>query len=130
MESIDIIKHTFAALSPFMDERMRRLWAAAEATALGRGGVTAGAAATGISRTTIARGMHEQQRTAQGEEPAPRLRHPGSGRKSGVVHAGPVLRDLEALVDPGTRGDPQSPLRWTCKSTRRLAGERTAMGHT
>jgi hypothetical protein len=130
MESIDIIKHKFAALSPFMDERMRRLWAAAEATALGRGGVTAVAAATGISRTTIARGVHEQQRNARGEAPSPRLRHPGGGRKSVVVHDATVLRDLEALVDPVTRGDPQSPLRWTCKSTRRLAGELTAMGHT
>jgi transposase len=130
METTDIIKHKFAALSPFMNERMRRLWAAAEATALGRGGVTAVAAATGISRTTIARGVHEQQRGALGEAPSPRLRRPGGGRKSAVAHDAALLHDLEALVDPVTRGDPQSPLRWTCKSTRRLAAELQAMGHT
>jgi transposase len=130
MESIEIIKHKFAALSPLMDERMRRLWAAAEATALGRGGVTAVAAATGISRTTIARGVHEQQRGAGSEEPSPRLRRPGGGRKSTVTHDAALMHDLEALVDPVTRGDPQSPLRWTCKSTRRLAAELQAMGHT
>jgi hypothetical protein len=129
MESIEIIKHKFAALNPFMDERMRRLWAAAEATALGRGGVTAVAAAPGISRTTIARGVHEQQRNGYGEEPSPRLRQPGGGRQSVVVHDAALLRDLEALVDPVTRGDPHSPLRWTCKSTR-LAAELQAMGHT
>src|SRR5437660_1642030 len=117
MESIDIIKRKFAALSPFMDERMRRLWAAAEATGLGRGGVTAVAAATGISRTTIARGVHEQEMGMLDEEPSPRLRRPGGGRKSAVAHDAALLRDLEALVDPVTRGDPQSPLRWTCKST-------------
>lgn len=129
MKSVDILKHKFAALSPFMDERMRRLWAATEATALGRGGVTAVAAATGISRTTIARGMHEQQSSALGEEPSPRLRRPGGGRKSVVAQDAAVLHDLEALVDPVTRGDPQSPLRWTCKSTRRLAAELQEMGH-
>ncbi len=130
MESIELIRHKFAALRPFMDERMRRLWAAAEAIALGRGGVTAVAAATGISRTTIARGVHEQQRSGRGEEPSPRLRRPGGGRKAIVAHDAALLHDLETLVDPVTRGDPQSPLRWTCKSTRRLAAELQALGHT
>lgn len=130
MESIELIRHKFAALRPFMDERMRRLWAAAEAIALGWGGVTAVAAATGISRTTIARGVHEQQSSGRGEEPSPRLRRPGGGRKAIIAHDAALLHDLEALVDPVTRGDPQSPLRWTCKSTRRLAAELQAMGHT
>lgn len=130
MESIELIRYKFTALRPFMDERMRRLWAAAEAIALGRGGVTAVAAATGISRTTIARGVHEQQSSGYGEEPSPRLRRPGGGRKAIVAHDTALLHDLEALVDPVTRGDPQSPLRWTCKSTRRLAAELQAMGHT
>lgn len=130
MESIELLRHKFAALGPFMDERMRRLWAAAEARALGRGGVTAVAAATGISRTTIARGMHEQQSRVQGEEPSPRLRRPGGGRKTTRAHDAALLHALEALVDPVTRGDPQSPLRWTCKSTRRLAAALQAMGHT
>jgi hypothetical protein len=104
MESVDILKHKFEARSPFMDERMRRLWAAAEATALGRGGVTAVSAATGIARTTIARGVREQQGGTPDEGPSPRLRRPGGGRKPVVSQEATVLRDLESLVDPVTRG--------------------------
>ena len=130
MQNVDLIKQKFETLCPFMDERMRRLWAAAEARALGRGGITAVAAATGLSRTTITQGM----RTPQGH-PVPegfpgRMRRSGGGRKAMTERDTTLLRDVEALVDPLTRGDPQSPLRWTCKSTRRLAMELQAMGHT
>lgn len=131
MHDVDMIRQKFEVLKPLMNERMRRLWAAAEATALGRGGVSAVAAATGLSRRTITAGMGEHQRQAatEGGAAARGIRRPGGGRK-GVTHIDPtLLRDLESLVDPVTRGDPQSPLRWTCKSTRNLAAALTARGH-
>lgn len=131
MHHVDLIRQKFEALEPLMNERMRRWWAAAEAAALGSGGITAVAAATGISRLTITAGMAEQQRQAAGEADAPTrgMRRPGGGRKP-VTQTNPtLLRDLESLVDPVTRGDPQSPLRWTCKSTRKLAAARHALGH-
>lgn len=130
MHNIDLIKQKFETLWPLMDERLRRLWAAVEAQALGRGGVTAVSVATGISRTTIARGMREQQGLVAQARPGRRIRRAGGGRKAVTERDATLLRDVESLVDPVTRGDPQSPLRWTCKSTRRLATELTAMGHT
>jgi hypothetical protein len=129
MQNIDLIKQKFDTLSPFMDERMRRLWAATEAHALGRGGIPAVSVATGISRTTIARGLYDQQTMSLGEAPSQRMRRAGGGRKAVVVQDTALLRALESLVDPVTRGAPQSPLRWTCKSTRRLATALQAMGH-
>src|SRR5918993_5530399 len=108
------IKQKYKALSPFMDERLRRVWAATEAQALGWGGVTAVSAVTGISRTTITAGLAETKRRERGqaESPSVRRRRTGGGRKS-LRQTDPTLqRDLEALVDPVTRGDPQSPLRW------------------
>jgi hypothetical protein len=131
MHNVDLIRQKFEALKPLMHERMRRWWAAAEAAALGSGGITAVAAATGISRLTITAGMAEHQRQAAGEADAPTRgsRRPGGGRKP-VTQTNPtLLRDLESLVDPVTRGDPQSPLRWTCKSTRKLAAALHALGH-
>jgi hypothetical protein len=113
-----------------MDERGRRQWAAAEARELGRGGVTAVSRATGLSRTTITAGLKEldlpsQQRAAEAE----RVRRPGGGRKP-LVETDPELRPLlEALIEPATRGDPESPLRWTCKSIRRLADELARQRH-
>ena len=130
MQNVDPIKHKFETLCPFMDERMRRLWAAAEAQALGRGGITAVAAATGLSRTTITQGMHEQQGSTEAEHSPAQIRRPGGGRKAVTERDTTLLRDVETLVDPLTRGDPQSPLRWTCKSTRRLATELQVLGHT
>lgn len=129
---IAILKQKYDALSPYMDERIRRLWAATEAQALGWGGITAVSAATGLSRTTITGGLvgtikHRAQSEAQAS--AIRLRRPGGGRKK-LPHTDLTLqRDLELLVDPATRGDPQSPLRWTCKSTAKLAAELQARGH-
>lgn len=131
MHNVDIIRQTFAALMPFMNEQMRRLWAAAEAPALGRGGIAAVAEAPGRSRGTMAAGMAEQRRPATGEAAPPSRgrRRPGGGR-TGVTHtARTLLRDLDSLVDPVTRGEPQAPLRWTCQRTRNLAAALKALGH-
>ena len=124
MHDVNIIRQKFDALKPFMSERMRRLWAAAEAMALGRGGVAAVATATGLARRTITAGMAEQRQHTMGTAAALSRgsRRPGGGRKPVTHIDATLLRDLESLVDPVTRGDPQSPLRWTCKSTRKLAG--------
>jgi hypothetical protein len=129
MESVDIIQHKVEARTPCMDARMRRRWAAAEATALGRGGVTAGSAATGMARTTIARGVREPQGGTPEEGPSPRLRRPGGGRQPVVRPEATVRRALAALGDPVTRGDPPAPWRWTGQRTRRVAVALRAMRH-
>src|SRR5205823_10839031 len=125
---VEGIRRKFELIRPVMNERVRRQWAASETLSLGRGGVTAVAEATGLSRTTIAAGVRELEGDAQpppaadGADPG-RVRAPGGGRHP-VTAADPALvEDLEDLVSPATRGDPQSPLRWTSKSTRRLAEE-------
>jgi hypothetical protein len=120
-----------------MDERMRRQWAAAEALSLKRGGVTVVANATGLSRATIGQGMRElPERTNLGIEDEAcisglptRVRHPGGGRHPMKVDDPTLVRDLEALIEPTTRGDPQSPLRWTCRSTRNSAEALSRQGH-
>jgi transposase len=129
--TIERIRRKFEVLGPVMDERMRRHWAAAEADELGWGGVSAVATATGLSRTTITAGLHElRHRAAQPDAPvSPRTRRPGGGPKRLTERDPGLLPALEALVDPLTRGDPDSPLRWTCKSTRLLAEELTRQGH-
>ena len=110
---------------------MRRHWAAAEAAELGWGGVSAVAAATGLSRTTITTGLCELRHRAEHPDAptSPRIRRPGGGPKRLTETDPGLLPALEALVDPVTRGDPESALRWTCKSTRRLAAELTRRGH-
>jgi transposase len=116
----------YAALRPHLDERQRRLLLGAEASELGRGGITAVAAATGVHPDTVARGVRELA-----GEPAPqlRVRKPGGGRKK-LAETDPQLAvRLAELVDPVTRGDPMSLLVWTTKSTRNLAGALTKMGH-
>jgi hypothetical protein len=124
------IQSKYRSLEPEMDERLRRQWAAAEARDLGWGGVTAVAQATGMSRTTITAGLRElalpeEERARE----APRIRRAGGGRKS-VTQIDPgLLMALEALIEPTTRGDPESPLCWTCKSTRKLADELTRQQH-
>ena len=119
------IRQKFAALSPVLDERARRHWAAAEALECGWGGISLVAAATGMARDTIRSGLREvRERLAHPELPwSPCLRQPGGGRKPLTQTDPDLWPALESLVDPLTRGDPQSPLRWTCKSTRRLAQE-------
>ena len=137
------VQAKYAALRPFLDERRRRLWAAGEALALGRGGVQLVAAATGLARSTLGDGLRELRAALPAGGPAgldapvvadwlPRVdrqRRPGGGRKPLTQHDPELLDALEALVEPTTRGDPQSPLRWTTKSTRTLAGELTRQGH-
>lgn len=126
---IERIRRKFLALTPLLDERSRRQWAAAEASELAWGGVTTVAAATGLSRTTIASGLRELREQSGDVVPTQRIRRLGGGRKF-LEDIDPGLWDaLDALIDPLTRGDPESPLRWTCKSTRRLAQELCRQGH-
>ena len=110
-----------------LDERSRRLWAAAEAQALGYGGASLVVRAIGISRSTIVRGIRETQGGPSAEEG--RVRRAGGGRKRATAIDPSLSAALEQLVDPVSRGDPESPLRWTCKSTRLLAKELVAEGH-
>jgi hypothetical protein len=129
--AIQLIETKYRSLLPLMDERMRRQWAASEAGAYGWGGVAAVACATGLSPTTIRKGQAELACRALplGGRMAGRVRRPGAGRKPKTEEDPELVQALEKLVDPLTRGDPQSPLRWTCKSTRTLARELTAQGH-
>ena len=116
-----------------LDERQRRMFVAAEAKVLGRGGVSAVAKATGVSRETVRAGLAELDAARSSEGGAGVLagvRRAGGGRKRAVEKDATLLRDLESLVDPVTRGDPESPLRWTCKSLRTLAAELRNRGHT
>src|SRR5436190_21200677 len=117
-----------ADLLPRLDERDRRVAMATEAKSWGRGGISAVHRATGASRTTIRRGMDE---LAEDEptRPGRRVRAPGDGRKQAEVTDPELLDCLDSLIEPGTRGDPESPLRWTTKSTRRLARELTGQGY-
>ncbi|MFF8036261.1 ISAzo13 family transposase [Streptomyces sp. NPDC016626] len=116
----------FAVLFPHLDERQRRLLMGAEARILGHGGIRAVAQAAAVSETTVRKGVDELE---AGAEPLGRVRRPGGGRKR-TAEVDPGLRPaLLALVEPDMRGDPMSPLRWTTKSTRRLADQLTGQGH-
>lgn len=128
---IERIRLKFRSLDAVLDERSRRQWAASEARECGYGGVTAVALATGLARNTIAAGVRElEYRERHPNEPVSvRLRQSGAGRKRLTDSDPALVVALEALVEPLTRGDPESPLRWTCKSTRRLATELTSQGH-
>lgn len=124
------IQTKYRALEPEMDERLRRQWAAAEARELGWGGMTAVAQAIGMSRTTVTAGRRELALPeAERATEASRVRRPGGGRKALTETDPGLIAALEALIEPTTRGDPESPLRWTCKSTRRLADELTRQNH-
>jgi hypothetical protein len=130
MGDVGLVRQKFEALRPLMDERMRRLWAGSEAIALGRGGIAVVAEATGMARNTVVAGIREQrQRRRSGASFEPILRRRGGGRKRLTEQAPALLAALESLVEPVTRGDPQSPLRWTSKSVRKLADELCAQGH-
>ena len=123
-----VVRTKFRALSPVMDERLTRLWAGAEADALGDGGIAIVERATGLSRTTIRAGRDELQAGVSPDDVIA-VRRSGGGRPR-LEEARPEIVDaLETLVDPVTRGDPESPLRWTSKSTRTLAAELTAQGY-
>ncbi len=121
-----ILARKFALLWPHLNERQRRLVLGAEAEALGRGGIAAVARAARVSRPTVTKGVQDLRHPS---EPMGRARRPGGGRKRLAHKDRGLLGALEALVDPATRGDPESPLRWTSKSTRELADALTAAGH-
>ena len=125
---MNILKQKFAALLPALNERGRRVAAAAEARALGYGGVAQVARASGVSVRTIWRGLRELKTPGRRLDVS-RVRRPGGGRKSRVETEPRLAADLDSLVEPVTRGDPESPLRWTGKSLRVLARQLQAMGH-
>lgn len=127
MEIESFLQHHVDRLFPHLTERQRRLAAAADARALGYGGISRVARATGLSRVTIHRGLAERD---EEELPPERSRRPGGGRKRLRDQDPTLLKDLQALVDPSSRGDPMSPLRWTCQSTRQPARALVAKGHT
>src|SRR4030095_12037437 len=122
----------FAILSPLLDERARRLWAAVEARTIGRGGLSQVAEATRLSRATIRAGLQElahPHSTTVPQAPMERVRRPGGGRKPLGAHDPHLGRALETLLDPVTRGDPMSLLRWTCKRAAKLAVGLQTQGH-
>lgn len=125
------IKSRYRSLVPLMDERLRRQWAATEARAYGWGGLSAVSAATGMSRNTIRKGVAELEVRKKKSKAVveARLRRKGGGRKCLTASDPGLLVALEVLVEPMSRGDPQSALRWTCKSTARLAEELTRQAH-
>jgi len=125
---VDALKRKFAALLPALNERGRRLAAAAEARALGYGGVAKVARASGVSVSTIWRGLRELKKPGRRLDVS-KVRRAGGGRKSLQETEPRLAADLDSLVEPATRGDPESPLRWTCKSLRVLANQLQAMGH-
>lgn len=126
---LEIVEAKYRSLAPVLTERSRRLWAAIEAKALGHGGIALVEQATGISRSTIQRGIRELE---SGEtlslEPA-RARRPGAGRLPAVVKDPSLPEDLDALIEPTAASEPDSPLRWTSKSVRQLADALRGMGH-
>lgn len=129
MDDEEAIRRRFEILAPHLDERTRRLTAAAEAEAIGFGGVALVARATGYSRLTLRRGIKELKAAPESPPDGRKIRRPGGGRKRTVDTDLTLRADLEKLVQPTERGEPESPLRWTCKSVRRLADELKRMGH-
>ena len=126
-DAAETLARRFDVMRPHLSEFQRRLWLGAEAAELGLGGVAIVAEATGVAADTVRRGRAEAAGT---QVPAPgRSRRPGGGRKRAEARDSELTAALEALVDPVTRGDPMSPLRWTCKSTRTLAQALTGAGH-
>ena len=126
---VETLRQKYQLLKPELDERGRRLWAASESLALGRGGLKAVVVATGLGDNTIRRGCRELQATREATATVRHIRRQGGGRKPLTTLDREVVAALEALVEPTARGDPMSPLRWTCKSTRRLATELRRQGH-
>lgn len=123
-----VISLKFDSLKSVLDERARRLWAAAEARSLGRGGISLVCRATGISRPTIRSGLAELEAGLE-KLRGTKLRRPGGGRKLRSDEDPGLVEALDALIEPTTRGDPMSPLRWTCKSLRNLVAELRVAGH-
>ena len=127
MDALAAVRQRFAALEPVIDERTRRLLVAAESSAWGPGGISIVSQATGVSRQVIRQGLRELKETPV--PPAGRIRRVGGGRKKSKEKDPSLVADLERLVEPLTRGDPESSLRWTCKSVRNLADELKRQGH-
>ena len=119
MSTLTDLREKFESVWPLLDERTRRIMAASEAMALGYGGVSLVGCACGLSRKAITKGMHEIRAGAALAEG--RIRQPGAGRKPITVNDPQLVEALEEIVDEQTRGDPESPLRWICKSTRAIA---------
>ncbi len=127
-EIIETLRKKFERVSEVLDERGRRVWAAAEAEALGYGGQSIVAKATGLARITLYReGL--RQVSDRGPYPQERIRNSGGGRKKLTEQEPTMLSALEALVEPTTRGDPENPLRWTCLSTRQLSAALQKQGY-
>ncbi len=126
-DQLESLARRFGVLRPHLSELQRRLWLGAEAAELGEGGVAVVALAVGVAPDTVRRGRAEAEGLDTGS--VVRSRRPGGGRKRAEEHDAGLVAALEALIDPVTRGDPMSPLRWTSKSTRTLAGALTAEGH-
>jgi|SRR5579872_4154998 len=126
MDTHEELEQKYSRLFPHLNQRQQHLVAASDAERLGRGGISLVAQASGFSRPTLYRAIRDLHRPPL---PVERVRHPGAGRKRLVEHDPQLLQALEALIEPDTRGDPMSPLRWTCKSTRQLAQALTRSGH-
>ena len=132
MDIESAVRERYKNLEWALDERLRRLYAAAEAKAIGHGGITLVQKATGVARGSIKQGLKEllpSQRTPSGDSSNQRIRRIGGGRKASVKDDAKLLAALESLVEPVTRGDPESPLRWTCKSLRQLESELRSQGY-
>lgn len=127
-ELIESIAEKFKIIGPLLNEKSRRVWAATEARTIGRGGPMIVAAATGLSRTASYEGMKSKP-DERPEIISPRIRGQGGGRKSLKMRDPLLVAKLDALVGPASRGDPESPLRWTIKSTRQLAATLSNQGH-
>src|SRR5215472_405619 len=122
----EMLAAKYAEILPHLDERQRRLVLAGEARALGHGGIRLVARAAGVRQATVSLGVAELE---AGAEPLGRARRPGGGRKRAAYVDAGLVPALRALIEPEERGDPESPLRWTVKSTPTLAAELTAQGH-
>ena len=127
MDALAGVRQRYAALDELLDERSRRLVVAAESKAWGAGGISAISQATGVSRHVIRQGVLELDQPA--ERPEGRIRRPGGGRKKAKEKDPTLVSDLQQLLESTTRGHPETCLRWTCKSVRKLAGELQEMGH-
>ena len=127
-ELVEQVRKKFERLSGVLDERGRRIWASVEAEALGYGGQSIVAKATGLSRTTLHREVSEQVLGLTESHPG-RIRKAGGGRKKLTAQNPELLSALESLVEPTSRGDPESALRWTCRSTRQLAAALESQGY-
>ncbi len=131
--AVETIRSKFQLLSSYLNEKTLRIWAATEAQSIGHGGITSVSQATGLSRNTIYKGISEMRSgntEPGGVKAGRRVREPGGGRKRITEKDITILHDIESLIEPMIRGDPGSPLLWTCKSTTKLAKELRAMGHS